>query len=162
MSYFSRTDETGADEFALALEKFARVGDRTMEAWSRHQLGAAYIRLGRLAEARTLILAALQFFYRASDTAGLTLVLDDLSSLALAAGDNERAARLWGAARSLTSSTGANLAAFVDAAVEYDARPNVRRALGKDELTRLGGDGAAMGPDELMAYALEDFAVPSH
>ncbi|HEY2917321.1 MAG TPA: adenylate/guanylate cyclase domain-containing protein [Candidatus Limnocylindrales bacterium] len=164
MRYFSRTGDTGAEAFALALEKFIRVGDRTMEAWSRHQLGAAYIRLDRLDEARELIQDALRFFYQASDTAGLTLVLDDLSAVAVAAGDNDRAARLWGAARSLTSSTGANLAGFVDAAVEYDSRPNIRRAIGRDELARLGAEGAAMSLDELMAYALggaEDSAVPS-
>ena len=161
MSYFAGGEATGAEEFALALEKFVRVGDRTMEAWSRHQLGSSYIRLGRLDEARELILDALRFFHRASDTTGLTLVLDDLSSLAVAAGDNERAARLWGAARSLTSATGASLAAFVDEAIEYDARPNVRRVLGKDELTRLGNEGAAMALDDLIAYALEEPAGPA-
>jgi tetratricopeptide (TPR) repeat protein len=159
MGYFAGGDVTGAEEFALALEKFVRVGDRTMEAWSRHQLGSAYIRLGRLDEARELILDALRFFHRASDTTGLTLVLDDLSSLAVAAGDNERAGRLWGAARSLTSATGASLAAFVDEAVEYDARPNVRRVLGKDELTRLANEGAGMPLDDLIAYALEEPAT---
>jgi len=49
----------------------------------------------------------------------------------------------------------ASLAAFVDEAVEYDARPNVRRMLGKEELTRLGNEGAAMALDDLIAYALE-------
>jgi predicted ATPase/class 3 adenylate cyclase len=154
MSYFKGGVETGAEEFALALEKFARVGDRTMEAWSRHQLGSAYIRVGRLDEAGVLVRDALRFFHLASDTAGLTLVLDDLSSLAVSEGDVERAARLWGAARSLTSATGASLAAFVDEAVEYDARPNVRRILSKEDLTRLGNEGAAMPLDELIAYAL--------
>ncbi|HEX5241126.1 MAG TPA: adenylate/guanylate cyclase domain-containing protein [Candidatus Limnocylindrales bacterium] len=162
MQYFAGTEQTGAEEFALALEKFARVGDRTMEAWSRHQLGSSYIRVGRLDEARRLIQDALRFFHAASDTTGLTLVLDDLSSLAVAAGDPERAARLWGAARNLTSTTGAGLAGFVDEAVEYDARPNVRRALEKDELTRLGDEGAAMALDELIAYALEDSPVATH
>ena len=162
MHYFSGAGNAGGEEFALALEKFARVGDRTMEAWSRHQLGSAYIRSGRLDEARPLIREALRFFHRASDTTGLTLVLDDLSSLAVADGDLDRAARLWGAARSLTSATGANLAAFVDEAVEYDARPNVRRALPKEELTRLGAEGAAMTLDELIAYAVEDAPVASH
>ena len=159
MRYFEGTTQTGAEGFALALEKFARVGDRTMEAWSRHQLGSAYIRLGRTEEARRLILEALRFFYTASDTTGLTLVLDDLSSLAVAMGDPERAARLWGAARNLTSTTGAGLAGFVDEAVEYDARPNVRKVMSKDELTRLGSEGAAMSLDELIAYALEETPV---
>ncbi|HLX35494.1 MAG TPA: tetratricopeptide repeat protein [Candidatus Limnocylindrales bacterium] len=155
MAYFRATGDTGASYFEQSLEKFARVGDRTMEAWSQHQLGAAYIRLNRLDEAATLIREALRFFYQASDTTGLTLVLDDLSSLAIATGENDRAARLWGAARNLTSSTGANLAAFVDEAVELAARPNVRRALDQEELARLAAEGAAMPLDEIVAYALE-------
>jgi predicted ATPase/class 3 adenylate cyclase len=158
LQYFSYTgpdSDTGATEFAEALVKFRAVGDRTMEAWSLHQLGSAYIRLGRLAEARDLLVEALQLFQRASDAAGLTLAFDDLSSLAVAQGDHVRAARLWGAARSLTSATGANLAQVVDEAVEYDARPNIRRAMDRDELTRIAGEGAAMPLDEIVAYALD-------
>jgi predicted ATPase/class 3 adenylate cyclase len=158
--------DTGAAEFALALEKFRHVGDRTMEAWSLHQLGSAYVRMERLAEARELLLDALRLFQKASDTTGLTLAFDDLSSLAVAEGDLERAAKLWGAARSLTSATGAGLAAFVDETIEYDARPNVRRVMGKDDLTRLGNEGAAMPLDQMIAYALgeasPDAAVASH
>ena len=93
-------------------------------------------------------------FYRASDTAGETLVFDDLSSLELAVGDQDRAARLWGAARSLTSSTGAGLAAFVDEAIEYDARPNIRKTMPPERLEALGREGAAMALDEIVAYAL--------
>jgi tetratricopeptide (TPR) repeat protein len=125
-----------------------------MEAWSLHQLGSAYLRLGHLPEAREQLLEALRLFKRASDTTGLTLAFDDLSSLAVAEGDLERAARLWGAARNLTNATGAGLAAFVDEAVEYDARPNIRRDLSPEELTRLGNEGAAMPLDEMVEYAL--------
>jgi len=153
--------DTGAEEFKLALEKFRRVGDRTMEAWSLHQLGSAYIRMERLGEAHRLLLEALRLFQRASDTAGLTLAFDDLSSLAVAEGDNERAARLWGAARSLTSATGVNLAAYVDEAVEYDARPNIRRALSPEALTALASEGAAMPLDDMIAYALSAPATPT-
>jgi non-specific serine/threonine protein kinase len=157
MRYFAFTQgdpDTGLEEFKLALEKFRRVGDRTMEAWSLHQLGSAYLRLGHLPEAREQLLEALRLFKRASDTTGLTLAFDDLSSLAVAEGDLERAARLWGAARNLTNATGAGLAAFVDEAVEYDARPNIRRDLSPEELTRLGNEGAAMPLDEMVEYAL--------
>jgi len=157
MRYFAYTtpgSDTGAPEFEQALAKFRRVGDRTMEAWSLHQLGSAYIRMDRLPEAHDLLLQALEIFQRSSDTTGLTLAFDDLSSLAVAQGDLDRAARLWGAARSLTSATGAGLAAFVDEAVEYDARPNVRRAMSDEDLTRIGAEGAAMPLDDMIAYAL--------
>jgi predicted ATPase/class 3 adenylate cyclase len=155
LRYFAGTENTGAEEFQLALDKFRRVGDRTMEAWSHHQLGSAFLRLERLAEAREHIVASLQHFYQASDTAGLTLVFDDLSSLALADKDPDRAARLWGAARALTSTTGVNLAAFIDETIEYDARPNIRRAMAPERLEALGREGAAMALDDIVAYALE-------
>ncbi|HEX8025818.1 MAG TPA: tetratricopeptide repeat protein, partial [Candidatus Limnocylindrales bacterium] len=152
--YLIDPTDTGAEEFKLALEKFRRVGDRTMEAWSLHQLGSAYLRMGRLDESQELLLDALRLFKKASDTTGLTLAFDDLSSLAVARGDLERAAKLWGAARSLTNTTGAGLAAFVEEAVEYDARPNVRRAMSPEDLTAIGGEGAAMPLDDMIEYAL--------
>jgi tetratricopeptide (TPR) repeat protein len=164
MRYFAfarDVEDTGAKEFKLALEKFRRVGDRTMEAWSLHQLGSAYLRLGRLEEARIHLLDALRLFQKAGDTTGLTLAFDDLSSLAVASGDLDRAGKLWGAARSLTSATGAGLAAFVDDAIEYDARPNVRRELTPEALAALGSQGAAMPLDEMITYALSAPVPPS-
>lgn len=155
MKYFQEAPDAGAAEFALALEKFRHVGDRTMEAWSLHQLGGALLRMGRRDESRPYLRHALRHFYEASDTAGITLVLDDLSSQALADDDPVRAARLWGAARSLTSTTGAGLAGFVDGWIEQQVRPNVRKSIAPDELERLAREGAEMKLDDLVAYALD-------
>ncbi|MEZ0240801.1 MAG: adenylate/guanylate cyclase domain-containing protein [Chloroflexota bacterium] len=153
--YFKDSVDAGAHDFALALEKFRHVGDRTMEAWSLHQLGGALLRRGRPEESRPHLRHALRHFYEASDTAGITLVLDDLSAQALADDDPARAARLRGAARSLTSSTGATLASFVDDWIEQYVRPNVRTAVPPEELERLAREGAEMKLDDLIAYALE-------
>jgi predicted ATPase/class 3 adenylate cyclase len=155
MLYFKNDPDAGATQFAQALEKFRRVGDRTMEAWSLHQLGGALLRKGQRDESRPYLRHALRHFYEASDTAGITLVLDDLSSQALADDDTVRAARLWGAARSLTSATGAGLAGFVDGWIEQQVRPNVRRSIAPDELERLAREGAEMKLDDLIAYALD-------
>ena len=154
MRYFAGAVDPSSEDLRLALEKFRKVGDRTMEAWTLHMLGGAYIRLGRLPEARKDLHEAIGHFHAASDTAGVTLILDDLSSLALAEGDQERAGRLWGAARSLASTTGASLASIVDEAVEFEARPHVRRALAPDVLDALAREGAAMTLDEAVAYGL--------
>jgi predicted ATPase/class 3 adenylate cyclase len=154
MRYFAGDIDPGSADLRLALDKFRRVGDRTMEGYTLHMLGGAYIRMGRLTEARRDLTEAIRHFYVASDTAGVTLILDDLSSLALAEGDADRAGRLWGAARSLTAATGANLAQFVDESVEYEARPNVRRSLAPDVLDALAREGAAMTFDEAVAYGL--------
>jgi tetratricopeptide (TPR) repeat protein len=152
--YFANDFNPASSDLALALEKFRKVGDRTMEAWTLHMLGGAYVRVGQLADARRDLTEALRIFSGASDATGLTLIFDDLSSLELADGHAERAARLWGAARALAKTTGAGLASMVDEEIESDARPHVRKALPPADLERLSAEGAAMTLDELVAYAL--------
>jgi len=154
MRYFGEEIDPGTAEFGAALEKFRQVGDRTMEAWSLHMLGGALLRVGRRDEAATNLRHALRHFYEASDTAGITLVLDDLASQALAEDQLERAARIWGAARNLTTNTGANLASFVDGWIEGQSRPNIRTALPPEALDALSKEGAAMTLDEAVSYAL--------
>jgi predicted ATPase/class 3 adenylate cyclase len=153
--YFNEASDAGVPEFRAALERFRRVGDRTMEAWSLHMLGGGLLRSGDPEASRGYLRHALQHFYGASDTAGITLVLDDLSSQALADVDPTRAARLWGAARSLTKATGAGLAAFTDGWIESQVRPNVRVALDPADLERWAAEGAALTLDDAVAYALD-------
>jgi predicted ATPase/class 3 adenylate cyclase len=153
-SYFANQVEAGARWFGDALEKFRRVGDRTMEAWSLHMLGGAQLRLGQLVLAADNLTHALRHFQDAGDAAGLTLVFDDLSSLALAQGDVERAARLWGVARNLTNTTGAGLAGFVSGWIEQQDQPNVVRTLAPDVLEGLAREGVAMSIDAAVTYAL--------
>jgi predicted ATPase/class 3 adenylate cyclase len=153
--YFGQEDDAGAGVFREALEKFRKVGDRTMEAWSLHMLGGALIRLGQTDEAQPLLHEALRHFHDASDTTGLPLVLDDLASLAVADGELERAARLWGAARQLQRTTGADLAGVVDESMFSSARATIHRLLPPETLERLVGEGAAMPLDQAIDYALE-------
>jgi predicted ATPase/class 3 adenylate cyclase len=155
MLYFRGGIDPGAEELTLALEKFRRIGDLTMEAWTLHMLGGAQIRTGLLGEADANLKRALRLFYDASDTAGITLVFDDLSSLAVAAQDFERAARIWGAARSLAATTGAQLASMVDEVVELGVRPNVRTAIGAEALEAMAREGRALALDDAVAYALD-------
>jgi predicted ATPase/class 3 adenylate cyclase len=152
--YFRDSDDGGVTEFLAALEAFREVGDRTMEAWSLHMAGGALLRTGRPDASRPYLRHALRHFYDAGDAAGITLVLDDLSSQALADDEPVRAARLWGAARALTAATGAGLAGFTDGWIEQQVRPNVRVALDPADLLRGANEGAAMPLDEAVAYGL--------
>jgi predicted ATPase len=152
--YFSERPDAGVDEFMAALAKFRSVGDRTMEAWSLHMAGSALLRGGRQAEARPLLFEALRHFFNAGDAAGVTLVIDDLSALALADDDPERAARLWGAGRALTAASGATIAAFTDTYVEADLRPHVRQMVEPEDLERWAAEGGRMSLDEVVAYGL--------
>jgi hypothetical protein len=87
--------------------------------------------------------------------AGITLALDDLASVAVARGELPRAARLWGAARALSSAGGILLADLVDTQFEMYQRPNARSAMDPDELERYAREGRAMSVDEAVAYALD-------
>jgi predicted ATPase/class 3 adenylate cyclase len=152
--YFQAFEDLGIPFFGEALETFRAVGDRTMEAWSLHMLGTAQLRKGDRTDARDNISHAMRHFYAASDTAGITLCLDDLSAVEVAEGDLERAAILRGAARNLTVITGAGLANYVEDLYETGARPKIVEHMSAAELERLSALGAAMTLDEAVAYAL--------
>jgi predicted ATPase/class 3 adenylate cyclase len=161
-AYFRGYPRNGVDEFRLTLPMFRDVGDLTMEAWGLHMLGTALLRNGDVEEARVHIGHAIRHFYAAGDASGLTLTLDDLSAVAVADGDLPRAARLRGAARNLTTETGAQLAGYVEDTFETGARPGVRSHMSSDDLARYGAEGAAWTLDEAVSYALEgaDPATP--
>ncbi len=153
--YFHAADDSGISQFDEALDVFRRLGDRTMEAWSHHMLGIAQIRFGQLDEARRNGHAAMRLFHGFGDVAGITLSLDDFASIAIAAGDLLRAAKLWGAARALSAAGGVGLADFVDSQFEFYGRPSTRDTIDPEELDRNAQEGRAMTLDESVAYALE-------
>jgi predicted ATPase/class 3 adenylate cyclase len=153
--YFHDAEDRGAGQFREALEIFSRIGERTMEAWSLHMLSTALIRASELDEARDRIRAATRLFHRFGDVAGLSLALDDFASLAVAGDDLPRAARLWGAARALSSAGGVRLADFVDEQYEFYGRPTARGAASDGELQQYVDEGRSMTLDESVAYALE-------
>ncbi len=156
--YFRMHEGFGIEENRQSLEIFREVGDRTMEAWALHMLGTGLLRAGDPVEAKVHIAHAVRHFYAAGDAAGLTLTLDDLSAVAVAEGDLPRAARLRGAARNLTTETGAGLAGFVEDSFEAGVRPGVRSHMSEADLVRYGDEGAAMTLDEAVAFALEGVA----
>jgi predicted ATPase/class 3 adenylate cyclase len=158
--YFRNHTGNGIGEFRQALEMFRRTEDLTMEAWALHMLGSGLLRNGEVDEARRYIEHAIRHFHAVGDAAGLTLTLDDMSAVAVAMGDLERAARLRGAARNLTTETGAGLATYVEDAFESGVRPQVRSHMSAGEVDRIGAQGAAMTLDDVVAYALEGSGPP--
>jgi predicted ATPase/class 3 adenylate cyclase len=153
--YFHDTDDRGIRHFQEALDIFSGIGDRTMEAWSLHMLGTAQIRARELDESHRNVARALRLFHAFGDVAGITLALDDFAALAVADDDLPRAARLWGAARALSSAGGVGLADFVDQQYEFYSRPSARSMLGAEDLERYAMEGRVMTLDESVAYALE-------
>ncbi|HEY7735844.1 MAG TPA: adenylate/guanylate cyclase domain-containing protein [Candidatus Limnocylindrales bacterium] len=153
-SYFRNEGDRGVAAFGEALERFRNTGDRTMTGWALHMLGSGLIRLARFEEAEGHFREALREFHAAGDVSGIALVLDDLASIAIAADDPPRAARLWGAARAISSAGGVGLADFIDSTYEIPNRPHARSRMGSAELERYAHEGRAMSVDESVAYAL--------
>jgi len=153
-NYFLRRPDEAVPWYREALERLRSAGNRTMEAWAHHMLALTLIRAKDPVEARGHVLAALRLFRDGGDISGITLTLDDLSLLAVGYGDRERAGRFWGAARQLEHTTGASLASFSQSPFfdsEYDTATTL---LSDDELERLGAEGAAMGLDGVVDYAI--------
>ena len=153
--YFTADAATAHTWYQRSLDLHRAAGDRTMEAWSLHMLTLSAAALRHWDEAREQGRHALRHFYEAGDVAGVTLVVDDLAIVALAAGDRVRAARMWGAARHLQQATGTGLAGYVQQMQELFGVPTPGDALTGDELAVYAPEGAAMGLDELVAYVLE-------
>jgi predicted ATPase/class 3 adenylate cyclase len=160
--YFTTDPATAEGWYRRSLDLRREVGDRTGEAWSLHMLSEALLGQQKWEESLTTERQALRQFYQAGDISGVNLVLDDLATLAVVAGDEVRAARLWGAARHLQRTTGATLANYTELAFHAYGIPTPRDALAPELLERHAPEGAAMGLDELVAYALEGSDDPSH
>ena len=161
--YFTADAATAETWYRRSLDLHRAAGDRTMEAWSLHMLTLSAAGQRHWDEARETGRDALRHFYEAGDVAGVTLVVDDLAIIALADGDRVRSARLWGAARHLQQTTGTALADDVRPTRELFGVPSPQDVMTDDELAANAAEGAAMGLDELVAYALEieDGVVPA-
>jgi predicted ATPase/class 3 adenylate cyclase len=144
---------------ALALHRSG--GNETMAAWSLHMLALALVSQQRAAEAKAAASEALARFHEAGDVAGITLVLDDLSGVALFHKDLPRAGRMWGAARHLQAITGTDLASFSETGFGSLGYATASQVLPPDDLERYAAEGAAMSLDEAVAYAFETFQMPA-
>jgi predicted ATPase/class 3 adenylate cyclase len=153
--YFRGGKAKGVQRFADALVIFRRVGDRTMEAWTLHMLGSINVRSGNVADGEKQMEEALRLFHASGDVAGITLAIDDLASVASAHDDLPRAARLWGAARALSSAGGILLADLVDTNFEMYARPHAKNVMDPAEFERYAREGRLLSVDEIVAYALD-------
>ena len=153
--YFRHGANDGIPKFEESLVIFRRIGDRTMEAWALHMLGSSRVRIGDVDEGEHEIEDALRLFHASGDVAGITLAIDDLASVAVARDDLPRAARLWGAARALSSAGGILLADAVDENFEVYARPHLKNVMDPGELERYAREGRLMSVDETVAYALD-------
>jgi tetratricopeptide (TPR) repeat protein len=145
-----------------AIAIYRETGNRTMEAWSLQMLASSLVMQDRADQALDPARHALRHFREGSDLAGITLSLDVLAAVAMAAGRVAAGGRLWGAARALQRASGTGLADWDERMFSTKAY-GVRTALEPAELERLAGEGAELPLTEAVAYALGDvdpFADP--
>jgi predicted ATPase/class 3 adenylate cyclase len=156
--YFARAGSEAERWYLESLALHREAGQRTMEAWSLHMLALVTIAREDPTPALTYARHALRHFRDGGDVAGITLVLDDLASIAVVQGDAPRAVRLHGGARHLQRTTGTDLAGYVEETYKQFAAPSPRDAVSPEDYERFAAEGAAMSLDELVAYGLEGSA----
>ena len=160
--YFGGDPAAAEPWYRQSLDLHRSSGQRTMEAWSLHMLALSEAGQRRFDEALVTARHALRHFFEAGDVSGLTLVLDDLAIIAVAEDEADKGGRLWGAARHLQQTTGTILADYVDKNMDLFGVPRPRDVLSPDDLATRAAERAAMGLDEVVAYALgEDGPVPT-
>ena len=147
--------ERGREHLVEALAIFEDVGDSFMTAWTRYTTANYDIRRGDLDAASDGLRDALRVFHEAGDVSGYVLVLDGLAFVALQAGDPDRAARISGAVSVLERRTGTGLNPPNRAVLGFD--PDALRT--DSGLSAPWAEGAAMSPDEVIAYALAEPAT---
>ena len=157
--YFAKAGDEAERWYLESLALHRESGQRTMEAWSLHMLALTTISRADVGPSFEYAKHALRHFRDSGDVAGITLVLDDLASIAVARGDPPRAARIFGGARHLQRTTGTDLASYVEETYRQFDAPSPRESMPPGDFERYTAEGATLGLDELVAYALEDDAV---
>ncbi len=139
--------------FGESAAVYRKAGDFFQYGWAERMLGRTLLELGRTEESVDHIRTAIDIFLPARDVSALTLLILDLSLLALRHGDESRALRLQGAARAMRKKTGVEMGDFrFDSSDEIDALLESRG----DTAQPLLDEGAAMSLDEALAYAFGD------
>jgi predicted ATPase/class 3 adenylate cyclase len=111
-----------------------------------------------LGTARTLLEEALGLYRDLQSERGFAYVFDNLGSLALSGQQAERAARLFGAAEALRTSTGAAMLP-AEASQREGEVTLAMESLGPDGYTRAFEAGRAMLLADAIDYALEEAAI---
>ena len=93
----------------------------------------------------------------ANDLASVTVALGPLSNLESAAGDHDRAVRLWAACEAIKQRIGGGAPAEVMRVSDPCAAAAV--AIGEDAVGRAWAEGWTMTPDEAIGYATREPAA---
>ena len=141
--------EQAVEIFREAAALYEGLDDVFQYGWCQRMLGRTLLQLGRADEAISPMRAALDVFLQARDSSAVTLIVNDVSLLALRRGHEDRALHLIGAARALRESTGTDLVGIggnpseeLEQLIESDG----------ERSESLLAEGGRMSWDEVVAY----------
>ena len=137
---------------------FTAAGDTFMAAWSNHNAGLGYIRLGDLEHAIPIAADSLDEFETAGDISGIILTLGNLVFVALNLLEDERALRLWGAINAIAARSGMNLLEVQGEFVGLTVAEAVAR-LDPADVERWQAAGRPLDTEEAIALGREIIAI---
>jgi predicted ATPase/class 3 adenylate cyclase len=150
--------EGGYEQALSYFEEFVPVvrarGDRFWLISGLTSMAQAQHFLGRFEQARQNFGEALRLALEANDLASVTIALDPLSNLEGAAGDHDRAVRLWAASEAIKQQIGGGAPAEVMRVSNPSAAATL--AMGEVAVGRAWAEGWAMTPEETVRYATRE------
>ena len=137
-----------------SLALFRELGDRRGAAIALGYLGDTLLSEHHVAGARAYYTESLEIYRSLNERLGIADRLESMAAVCVAAGDHERAARLWGAAEALRADIGtplwpANRAGYDRAVAE------ARAQLGEEPFAAAWAAGRALRLEQVIAEALE-------
>jgi hypothetical protein len=151
------------DDARAALEESVLCGRGVGDAWAvalpLRNLAIIAYRQQDYRTARTLLQQSLHGLRAVREKWFLSRSMETLAEVMTAAGDEERAAHLFGAAETLREAVGAPVLAFYRADYEQ-ALVRARTRLGNQRFESCWTWGRGLSPDEAVAYALDESSAP--
>ncbi|HXA42986.1 MAG TPA: adenylate/guanylate cyclase domain-containing protein [Candidatus Solibacter sp.] len=146
LGQFEKALEAAEDTMPIFRER----GLRFDLAWQLHQVGWAYVKLGRLTEAAPTLIESIEYLAEAHDQVGMSIVLGDFSDLAFAMAEDLDGMRLRGASNAIQERTGGGLEGIIG--LTYNQRYRQEGPQTPDEQKALD-DGLAMSADDALELA---------
>ncbi len=132
-------------------------GDRWIRAYALMALGVEMTRQGRWERAAELTRQSLKVHHTIDDRLGIAFTVEVLAWIAAGQGKFTRAATLSGVLRTLRQTAEVMPPEYVLVLRHYeDSQARTQQALGRRSFKTALARGTALGPDEAIAYALEE------
>lgn len=148
--YFSARYAEAAPGLDEAIELQRRLANSFGLGWALHTRALVALKVGDVDHARALTRQAMEIFWEAQDVSGMTILLDDISSVAEFSGDLPEALRLAAASLASRARTGTDLAGLAGLNDGRDWHASVTT----EEEERAWTEGTAMTVQDASSQAL--------